>query len=120
MLIEIKAPTTDLLGALYRDQVFPPSTDVTGAIAQVLKYRESFLSEHHSITQGGAAGLVPGEPKCLVVIGCAEEQLTDDARRRSFERFRERLTGVTVVTFDEVFRRVNDLIELLERNSTEV
>jgi hypothetical protein len=115
VLIEIKTPTTDLLGGKYR-QVFPPSPDLSGAMSQVLQYRENFLKDHHSILEDQTTGIVSAEPKCLIIIGCAEQQLTDNDRRRAFERFRERLTGLTVVTFDEVFKRVDDLIELLEKN----
>jgi len=32
--------------------------------------------------------------------------------KRSFERFRERLTGVTLLTFDEVFQRIEDMITI--------
>jgi hypothetical protein len=47
--------------------------------------------------------------------GNAMTQLTDEARKGSFERVRERLFGVTVVTYDELFGRVAGLISLLER-----
>jgi hypothetical protein len=114
VIIEIKTPMARLLGALYRDQVYPPHRDLTGAISQVLQYRETFLKDHHSILAGDSGGIVSTEPKCLVVVGCGERELVDDDRKRSFERFRERLTGVTVVTFDEVFKRVDGLIDLLE------
>jgi hypothetical protein len=49
-----------------------------------------------------------------VILGNASRELVDDAKRRSFERFRERLVGVRVLTFDEVFRRIEGLISLLE------
>ena len=50
----------------------------------------------------------------LVIIGNAAKELDTDAKRRSFERFRERLVGVRVLTFDEVFRRIENLVSLLE------
>jgi hypothetical protein len=51
----------------------------------------------------------------VVIAGNAERQLTDDARKGSFERARERLFGVIVITYDELFGRVTGLIQLLER-----
>jgi hypothetical protein len=39
-----------------------------------------------------------------------------DSKRRSFERFRERLVGIRVLTFDEVFQRIKELVALLEDN----
>jgi Domain of unknown function (DUF4263) len=110
VLIEIKNPTAPLLGGKYRDDVFPPSRDLVGAISQAIHYRES-LMDTPTIRQG--AELSSSEPRCVVMIGCRDE-LTDDFRKRAFERFRERLLGVTVVTFDEFFERIRNLQALFE------
>jgi hypothetical protein len=111
VLIEIKTPTASLLGTEYRDDVFPPSTDLVGAISQVIHYRES-LSNEPTIRHG--AGLSPSEPRCLIITGCRNRELTDDPRSRSFEHFRERIIGVTIVTFDEVFARIRNLDALFQ------
>ena len=111
VLVEIKTPATPLLGAEYRADVLPPSRDVIGSVAQVLHYKESLLQDH---CVQESARVTCSDPKCLVIVGSSESELADPLRRRSFERFRERLEGVTVVTFDELFRRVNDLIQLFE------
>jgi hypothetical protein len=118
VLIEIKTPHARLLGQEYRADVFPPSRDLGGAISQVLHYRESLLTEMHALTQDGSTGIIACDPRCVIIAGHAERELTTDSAKRSFERFRERLTGVTVVTFDEVFGRVRDLITLLENPAT--
>jgi hypothetical protein len=110
VLVEIKTPMTQLLGTPYRADVIPPSTDLIGAISQVLHYRESLT---HESNVGDGAILAPSEPRCLVIIG-SSGQLADDLRKRSFERFRERLLGVTVVTFDELFHRVRELSSLFD------
>jgi hypothetical protein len=114
VLIEIKTPNTSLLGAQYRQDVFPPSRDLSGAISQVLKYRESLLHDLHALNAGTSTRLLGTEPRCIVIAGCAARELGDEGRRRSFERFRERLLGVTVIGFDEVFARVAGQIGLLQ------
>jgi hypothetical protein len=114
ILIEIKTPNTGLLGTLYRQDVYPPSGHLVGAISQVLKYRESLMHELHTLNQGQEVKLSGVDPRCVVIAGTASRDLHDDNRKRSFERFRERLSGVTVITFDEVFERVRGLIGLLE------
>jgi hypothetical protein len=114
VLIEIKTPQTPLLGKEYRQGVFPPSQDVTGAISQVLQYRESLMQEIHTIVQGHATGITACDPRVVVIAGSAEREFTTESRQRSFERYRERLAGVTVLTFDEVFARVDALISILE------
>src|SRR5579862_1615346 len=110
VLVEIKTPRTALLGPKYR-QVFPPSRELGGAISQVLEYRESLMREVHSLQQGQGREISSGEPRCLVIAGSCLRELRDDAQKRSFERFRERLGGVTVITFDEVFDRIGRLVE---------
>ena len=106
VLIEIKTPQTPLLGVEYRQDVFPPSTDLIGAVSQVIHYRESLLADTRV---RNTADLSVSEPRCLIIAGSAATELVDDFRKRSFERFRERLLGVQVVTFDEVFRRIEDV-----------
>jgi hypothetical protein len=113
ILVEIKTPQTRLLGAKYRDGVYPPSTDLSGAISQVLEYSETFATEFHSL-QRKDDHLTMAMPSCVVILGDASDELIDDGRRRSFERFRERLVGVRVLTFDEVFQRIEALVGLLD------
>jgi hypothetical protein len=49
--------------------------------------------------------VIPSEPYCVVVAGdCAE--LNSSEKKASFERFRERLNGVRMLTFDEVYKRI--------------
>jgi len=114
VLIEIKTPRTPLLGAQYRQDIFPPSRHLGGSISQVLHYRESLMNELFALTKGVNGEISPAEPRCVVIAGCAKAELIDESRQRSFERFRERLTGVSVVTFDELFARVQGLVDLLE------
>ena len=110
VLIEIKTPTTQLLGHEYRQDIFPASEEIIGSISQVLHYREALLDDS-KIRQ--TADLSASEPRCLIIAGSAAAELIDDSRRRSFERFRERVLGVSIVTFDEVFARIEDLHFLL-------
>ncbi len=113
LLVEIKTPATRLLGKEYRDGVYPPSGEFGGALAQVLQYRDSLLQDLHGVNRGQAVPLLSAEPRCLVLIGNSREELLNDDTRSSFERFRERLQGVTVLTFDELFNRVADFERLL-------
>jgi hypothetical protein len=112
-LVELKTPLTSLLGAEYRDGVFPFSRDLTAAVAQALKYRQTIMRKFDSVTSDAADRLTLGEPKCVVIAG-QTNQLDTTARRESFELQRERLQGVTVLTYDELFRRVERLLDLLE------
>jgi hypothetical protein len=112
LIIEIKTPLTALLGTEYRDEAYPLSVELSGALAQVMKYRDS-LSEHvRALSADDQPSLLATEPRCLIIAGDCRS-LDSTAKRLSFERFRERLVGVTIITFDELFRRVEQLAELL-------
>lgn len=110
VLIEIKTPVTPLLGAKYRQDVFPPSNELIGAVSQVIHYKESLLGDPQ-VRQ--TADLSLSEPRCLIIAGSGQTELVDDSHKKAFERFRERLLGVHIVTFDEVLRRIEDLHALL-------
>jgi hypothetical protein len=111
VLVEIKNPTAHLLGGKYRDDIFPPSSELIGAISQVVHYSES-LSNAPEIRNDKKLSV--SAPRCIILAGNAASELTDNYRKRSFERFRERLLGVTVVTFDEFFQRITALNSLFE------
>jgi hypothetical protein len=111
VVVEIKTPKTDLLGNEYRKGVRPFSTELSGAIAQVLQQRHIFVSKHLPVNHEPeltSAGI------CCFVIAGNTEQLADNALKDCFEMQRQSLHGVTILTFDELFRRVKDLIRLIE------
>ncbi len=56
-LVEIKTPATRLLGRQYRDGIFNPSQELTGAVMQVLNYRFSLKREYYSLQHGLPGGL---------------------------------------------------------------
>jgi hypothetical protein len=114
VLIEIKTPTTKLLGQEYRDGVFPFSPDLSGAVAQVVRYRQSLMTNFYALLRDGIPRLTLGDPRCVVIVGDTGRDLTTQERRESFELLRERVQGVTVLTYDELFRRLRTLIDILE------
>lgn len=114
-IIELKTPATPILGSEYRDGVYPISNELTGAIAQVLKYRNSLMENLQNL-QGEKAPILASEPYCVVVAGdCGE--LSSPGKRASFERFRERLNGVRILTFDEVYTRIDGLLGIFRDSS---
>lgn len=119
VLIEIKTPTTKLLGQEYRDGAYPLSSEISGAIAQVLRYRQSLMNDFYSLLGDSSPNLTLGEPRCVVIVGDARRELTTRAKRESFELLRERMQGVTLITYDELFRRLHNLVNILETSADE-
>jgi len=113
ILVEIKTPQTKLLGPEYRQGVFPISGDLSSAVAQVLRYRQSLMRRFDSLMAESSAPMTLGEPKSIIIAGHSSE-LTNPTLRENFELQRERLQGVTIITYDELFRRLQNLVTLLE------
>lgn len=57
--------------------------------------------------------LTLGEPRCVVVAGNSAE-LSEQHMKENFELQRERMQGVTIITYDELFVRLERLVALLE------
>jgi hypothetical protein len=113
ILLELKTPQTQLLGREYRPGVFPLSVDLAGAVAQVLRGQQALMREFNNLTAEQDEKLTLGDPRCVVIAGHTAE-LTNKKMRENFEIHRERIRGVTVVTYDELFMRLERLISLLE------
>jgi len=113
VLIEIKTPSTPLLGGVYRgEDVYPPSRDLGGGIAQLLQYKATLQREVRDLRADYRDDLEADDPHCVLIIGNSAE-LDSPAKKQAFDRFRARLHGAAVVTFDELFARVKNLIDLL-------
>lgn len=119
VLIEIKTPSTSLISPTeYRTGVYSVHKDLMGAVTQVLTYKTSLQREYQNIDynnykQGIKTGFDIINPCCVVIAG-RFDVLTDTAHRHSFELYRKELKNITIITFDELFERVNGLIKLLE------
>ncbi len=114
ILIEIKTPTTQILGPEYRNGIYNASDQLTGAVLQVLDYRKSLTEELNSLRKTDEFDAC--DPPCKVIIGNTSE-LDDADKRKSFELFRRHFLGVEVVTYDEVFLRLTHLLRVLEGNT---
>ena len=113
-LIEIKTPKTALLGKEYRQGVYNASEDLTGAVQQVLAYRQSLVEERDTVLKEHP-GLEPFHPRCVVVIGhCARQLGEDPKKKQAFELFRRELSDVEVITYDEMYARTEHLVRILE------
>jgi hypothetical protein len=117
VLVEIKTPVTKLLGKKYRG-TFTPSSELTGAVIQVLDYRDTLVKNLSSITQDTNYNIKAFAPRCVVIIGNGSAELNSEAKRRAFELFRANLKDVEVVTYDEIFRKLDILSSLFSLTRT--
>jgi hypothetical protein len=113
-LIEIKTPKTKIIGTKYRLSVYSIYPDITGSIVQIANYKDSLTKNYHSLVANMGGEINAFNPQCMVIAGNAQAELTDQERIKSFELFRNGLKDVQLVTYDELFRKIEILIELIE------
>ena len=111
-LLEIKTSETPLIEATaYRGELHAPSRELSGAVNQVLDQRYQLQK---SITflkdNSGVFDVESYAVQCLVIAGCSPK---GRAQLKSLELFRNALKSVTVVTFDELLRKLEHLLEVL-------
>lgn len=113
ILVEIKTPKTPLLlNTRYRGNAYSPSRDLGGAVVQINDYCQTLREEAHAVSKSAGKPLRVINPRRIIVMGHYGEQLADPKRRESFELFRNALNGVDVITFDELFHKVEALANL--------
>ena len=115
-LIEIKTPGTPILGRQYRS-TYSLSDEMSGAINQVLNYRDKLVKEYYQLAYSTSDRFEAFSPKCVVVIGNSSELDSREALA-AFENYRAALTGVSIITYDELLQRMVDLVEILNDESS--
>jgi len=104
----------NLTGKQYRGKedgkeniIYSMHEELTGGVNQVLNQKKVYLKTH-----GEKNGKVLNNAKCVLVIG----KLPSDAdRKRSFEYYRGSLRDVEIITYDELFERINGILNLFEK-----
>lgn len=112
-LIEIKTPKTKLLGLQYRGDVYNVSIELSGSVIQIANYKKSLLQNYTELTKNEAI-FNAFNPKSIIIIGNIKSELTDQKKNKSFELFRSGLNDVQVITYDELFGKVQFLIDWFE------
>lgn len=111
-LVEIKTSETPVIErAPYREGIFAPSRELMGAVNQVLDQRYQ-LQKSITILKDNSQieGIESYAIQCLVIAGKAPEE---KSQLKSFELIRNSLKSVTIVTFDELVRKLEHLLEVL-------
>jgi len=113
--VEIKTPKIDIIGTEYRGNeegkanvIYSMSSHISGGVNQILNQRKIYLSTH-----GDNNGKFLHNAKCVLVIGKISDFKNDD-EKKSFELFRSSIKEVEIITFDELFERINTFLKLLK------
>ncbi|MFV9353324.1 Shedu immune nuclease family protein [Enterobacter cloacae] len=124
--VEIKTNTTGLLANTpYRSGCWAPSSELTGAVAQIqgtVSYAMDSIKSNLNLTDsyGDPTGeeLFNFNPKSFLVVGNLSQFSSDNGinrdKLRSFENFRSNLIRPEVITFDELYERARFIVAFSE------
>ena len=94
---------------------------MSGAVNQVLNYRQSLEREYAVLASQTQTGFSAFSPTCVVIIGNTAEFMTDGIRDNAafstFENYRNSLNGIAIVTYDELLEKIKSWIDLLQTAS---
>jgi hypothetical protein len=108
-LVEIKRPGALLLGEKYRG-TYIPSGELIGSVMQAADYRDQLQKNYYALVNGAPESFEVFNPRALVVIGNLAAEDWNAEQRRSFDLFRYGLRDTIIITFDELFQKVRDLV----------
>lgn len=112
ILTEIKKPSSPLVGPPYRG-IFMPSNELAGSVVQVLGYRDALQKDFYSLAANSPSVRFEAfNPRALLVIGDLGSKALSADQRRSFDLFRNGLKDIIVITFDELFDNIADLVAM--------
>ncbi|MBX0357712.1 Shedu immune nuclease family protein [Halobacillus sp. Nhm2S1] len=117
-LVEIKTPNSKLVDdKRYRNGAHGMAEELNGGVVQLLKQRDILLKDVKSVRKPSSDPnkyYDPINPMCYLIIGSNKQFGTDlsDEKRESFNLFRNELRSIEVLTFDEVFKRIETVLEI--------
>jgi hypothetical protein len=113
VIFELKVPTTKLLGKHYRSNTYAVSEEITGAMVQGLGYRDELLKSYYTLVgHPDSTKFNAFDPHCVILAGDLTRENFDAAQMRSFELYRRATMHLQIITYDELFGKVQDLIDI--------
>lgn len=110
-LIEIKTPNTKLIGESYRSN-HSISKELTGSIIQLLDYKETILKSVSQHKEAIHESFELFSPKMILIVGSTESLSKEQLY--SFELLRREMKNVEIITYNELFKKIKNLYELIK------
>lgn len=116
VLVEIKTPNTPLLQGSeeIRAGAWSLSKKLTDALSQIQAnidmWDKQGSRQPDNIDELEKKNIFTVQPKGIIVIGTLG-QLNTRSKRETFQRFRKSLHGIDILTFDEILKRAQFIVE---------
>lgn len=117
-IVEIKNPCAKLVGEEYRNNIYIPSKELSGALVQINNQKDSFLKAYDSLkvnSMENGFDFTAVLPKSYLIIGNTESLTTP--QKKSFNLFRNELRNVEILTFDEIYNKLKMVYDTLKGDS---
>lgn len=116
VLVEIKTPATPLLrgGKEIRSGAWSLSSELADAISQLQANVDQWERDSRALQNIDALeakDVYTVKPKGIIVIGRLKELAQTRTKRETFQRFRNSLHAIDILTFDELYDRARFIVE---------
>lgn len=119
--IEVKTPLSELVWKTkYRwkndtdhNTVYPISNELSGAINQLLNQKKTFLQKQDSIEE---TDKFTYNTRCILI--CWNTEVLSEWQLKSFELYRSSLKDVEIITFNELLKKIANLLSLFSEDSS--
>lgn len=108
-LIEIKAPTTKLIGRRFRN-TYSLSSELAGSINQLLRYKDILVKDYYHNLGLSSQPFRVYSPRSILIIG--NYDFLNDAQKNCFEIFRNEFKNIEIVTYDELLLKIKHMLHL--------
>lgn len=114
LIVEVKTPETEILGSAYRG-THSIGAELTGGTNQLLQQKDKLQKEFHTINSQSEESFGVINPRCMLIAGNINK--LGKAEKDSFELFRRNSKDIEIITYDELFAKVEILKNLLSKTS---
>jgi len=103
----------------YRgDDVYEISKELNGAVNQILNQKNNLEKDYNSLFAKSNKEFYSFNPKCFIIIGQLSSLQKEQIQ--SFELFRASCKDTEIITFDELFTRLETLLTIFEKKDSSI
>ena len=85
---------------------------MSGAINQLLSYKDTIQKDYYGLVSNPQSKFELINPKCILICGNLKDSLKNEGHKSSFELFRKNLKDIEIITYDELFSKIEILVKI--------
>jgi hypothetical protein len=84
---------------------------LSGSINQLLSYKDTIQKDYYGLISNSQSKFELINPKCILICGNLKDSLKNEEHKSSFELFRKNLKDIEIITYDELFSKIEILLK---------